>query len=431
MLDIGLQVAFLVCGVVVASTAGNPEDLQPFTCGCQSQQEVQAEFEAAVAAGKIEPLSRRSPVGFPAPRGLVAPRTGVPVVTRADVFLYEDSGDVLSFEHVPADVHVILHDASEAVIAAHGDVFDFIGFFSNFDFHGPTATAMNYRLYNDVTGIGMLVSDSRPYYNMTAYSVQCWQLYYNQSEWSSGPVESDIFARITQRVIAHETEHRFAMRLDPLLDGRAFEGDNGDCGYGAHWTTEVDAQGSAMQLLDWVGSNPAVIDYSSYAVCTDIGFKSPEIGAFYSYLDLYLMGYITPEELDTLPSELRYMDESCESPYYGPISTFSSADIIAANGPRIPDSENAQKHFRTAWVMIHRPRVPVLTEEIDNIVNILNQWTETYAWSTLGRGSMNNTLQPDDSDLAPTVSGWSLSALALFVVAAGAWVCLRRRPINA
>ena len=106
------------------------------------------------------------------------------------------------------------------------------------------------------------------------------------------------------------------------------------------------------------------------------------------------MGFVSGAEMDALSSELRYIENSafCSSPHNGPISTWSSADIVAANGPRVPDSATAQKHFHTAWVMLHLPGSPPTGSVVGRVVSMLNDWSETWEIDTLGRGSMNNTL---------------------------------------
>jgi len=108
------------------------------------------------------------------------------------------------------------------------------------------------------------------------------------------------------------------------------------------------------------------------------------------------MGYVSPAEMDAGNAQLRYMVNSdCDSDFFGAITPFSSADIIASAGPRIPDSTQAQKHFRTAWIIIHRPGDEPTSAELQRTTDILNQHTTDWDLSTLGRGTMDNTLFDD------------------------------------
>ena len=83
---------------------------------------------------------------------------------------------------------------------------------------------------------------------------------------------------------------------------------------------------------------------------------------------------------------------TCDQDYSGPISTWSSADIVAAAGPRIPVAASEQHHYRTAWVMIHLPFAAPTNQDLDKAVAILQQHELDWRHSTLGRGTMDNSL---------------------------------------
>ena len=82
-------------------------------------------------------------------------------------------------------------------------------------------------------------------------------------------------------------------------------------------------------------------------------------------------------------------------PYSGAIIPFSSAAIIATAGPRVPDSTRSQKDYRTGWIMIHLPGDPPSLQERTKAADILTQHMIDWQTSTLGRGTMNNTLFAD------------------------------------
>ena len=136
--------------------------------------------------------------------------------------------------------------------------------------------------------------------------------------------------------------------------------------------------------------------------------------------------------MDSGNSELRYMNTSnCSSPYGGVISNFTAADIVASAGPRVPDSTTAQQNFRTGWVMIHQPASAPTSGELNKAVGILQQHQRDWSQSTIGRGSMNNSLFVDFSCLGgvvPALSSSALALLALLLMTAGVLVILRRQP---
>ena len=106
----------------------------------------------------------------------------------------------------------------------------------------------------------------------------------NTGYWEAGDGPGADFTRLA---LGQEFEHRFALFLPPLLEGSVLQGDNAGCGRVFHWNWKTDGQGSAMEISEWVGSNPAVLEGSFVTFNTDTG------GVF-SYTDLYLMGYVSP-----------------------------------------------------------------------------------------------------------------------------------------
>lgn len=388
--------ALLSCGLIPAPAALGADPAQTFECGYQSPEAVAAAIREAVERGEIsDPATRRLPVVRSRRTPPQPSAAGVPILTNDDIFIFEDSADLLATDFSDGQLFNLMAVASNALMVAHGDEFDFVAFFLNFVPVRQIGAAFYSGLENDVSGIGTSLFNGRAGSGVAGENVEGWVMMWNEFSWSSG-----ISGAFTQLVLGQEFEHRFAMFIGGLSGGRPLQGTGDGCGRGAHWNFRVDGQGSGMEIAEWTGSSPANRVGGTLNFNTDIGMASPVTGAVFSYPDLYLMGYVSPEEMDAGASELRYLDDNtnCQSPYSGAISTWSSADIVASNGPRVPVSTEAQKHFRTGWVMIHRPGSTPTSGDLNHVVNILNQWSETYAWSTLGRGTMDNTLRPADCD---------------------------------
>lgn len=347
-----------------------------------------AELRAAVAAGSVRDpaLHRPPPVAQRTRReGAAAAGIGVPVVTAQDLFFFEDTEELLTRNFSFGELSDLMIRASNALLAEHGDNFDFVAFFLNFDAFSTIGSAFHQSIENDVTGIGSRgLFNDRATRGLAGDNIESWVMMWNLHSWPTGP------GSITQLVLAQEFEHRFAMFLDPLPGDRRLQGANMGCGRSSHWNWRVDGQGSGMEMRNWVGSSPATLSGNRLTFNTDTG------GAF-SVPDLYLMGYVSPAEMDALASELRYMDASpsCGSPYSGPISTWSSADVIATNGLRVPDSSTAQKDFSTGWIILHLPGAEPTSGEVGLVIDILNHWNDAWIAGTLSRGTMNNTLFRD------------------------------------
>lgn len=368
-----------------------------FDCGYRSPEYWQAAIAGAVASGEI-PDPRNQVVPQVAPRTHAQGASDcVPSPTTADLFLFVDSTRVLRTNFSDGQLFNLMSQAANALVAEHGDNFDFIGFWVNFTPDHQLGAAFYLSIQNNVSGIGLGRFNFRTSFGLSGREIQGFVMMWNINStlWAPGTVGAS--ASYTRLVLGQEFEHRFAMFLPNLLDGRQLQGDNGSCGRGAHWNWKVDGQGSGMEIREWVGESPASFGGNCVGFAADLCFN-PDIdpdNAVFSYTDLYLMGYVSAAEMDAGNSELRYMDDSrsCLSNYRGSISTFSSTDIIAAAGSRSPSSATAQKHFRTGWVMIHLPESTPTTTHLSKAAGILERHSLDWNLGTLGRGTMNNTFR--------------------------------------
>ncbi|MFT5050180.1 MAG: hypothetical protein ACI8QZ_001576 [Chlamydiales bacterium] len=361
---------------------------QPLDCAFQSAEQWVADLHAAAVRGEVAAPSMRS-VPQVVPRGTAQLGLGVACLTNDQIFAYEDSSQVLLTNFSNGQLFDLMIEASNAMLAQHGDLYDFVGFWTNFVPNHKIGAAFYAGIENDVQGVGSSLYNSRADLGLAGDNLEGFIMMWNvnNSYWQPGTGANADFTRLA---LAQEFEHRFAMFLPNLLDGRQLQGNNGSCGRGAHWNWRVDGQGSGMEISEWVGSTPAQLAGSFVTFNTDI------TGGVFSYSDLYLMGYVSPMEMDAGNSELRYMDGSgCAGDYNGIISTFSSADIIASAGPRMPTSASAQKNFRTGWIMLHQPGDAPSSADLGKSVAILEQHQADWQLSTLGRGSMNNQLFDD------------------------------------
>ena len=392
---------------LASGAEGAPQEPRPrFDCGLHRSSLATKEYVQMVRSGEI---TRKSIPGV-APRNTTRGAAGR--VGPDDLFLYEDTNSLLLTNFSDSELIDLLVDAMNSLLIQHGDNFDFVGFWLNFDPHHLIGAAFYGIVENDVTGIGDIGAfvgqpptfNLRPDLGLAGDHIEGYIMMWNvnASHWVPGDPPAADFTRLA---LGQEFEHRFALFLPPLLDGRVMQGDDNICGRTLHWNWQIDGQGSSMEISEWVGANPAVPDGLFVNFNTDIP------GGIFSYSDLYLMGYVTPAEMDAGNSELRFMEGSnCSSPFFGTISSFSSADIIASAGPRVPDSASEDKNYRTGWIMIHLPGQPPSSIELSKAAGILQQHSTDWFVSTLGRGRMNNTL-PTDPVLSqtPLVLGQSVT----------------------
>ncbi len=385
---------FITLAVISIAAPGMAHPPAGHTCDYRPPGAWVAEVEAAVARGEIvDPAAKRLPEV--APRTALAGVDPTPCLSPLHVFPHEDSAQVLLTNFSDGQLLNLMADGANALMAAHGDNFDFIGYWLNYVPHHTIGAAFYMPIENDVSGIGDPSTVGTPIFNnrvslgvngdnVEGY-IMMWNI--NSGTWAPGTGGDAFFTRIA---LGQELAHRFAMYLPDLLGGQQLQGNNGSCGRQFHWNFRVDGQGSSMEIAEWTGVSPANLSFAGANFNLDIP------GSVFSYTDLYLMGYVSPAEMDAGNSDLRYMNNSnCGGPYNGPITPMSSADIIASAGPRVPDSTASQKHFRMGWVMFHLPGDAPDGLELAKAIGIHEQHMIDWSYSTLGRGTINNQLFND------------------------------------
>ncbi len=392
--DLGRFVATAL-GLAAAAAAQDTA----FDCAFEPVEAWVPRWEAALARGAVQRPER--PALLPA--GRTSANSGSSSVFSTDhVFPFEDADGLLLTDFSDFEAVELMRDGANAVLANFGDEFDFVGFFTNFQPHHTIGTAFYRGIRNDVLGIrdpngqpGELF-DYHRLLGLDGERIQgllmLWDI--NGTNWKPGDGPG---TQGTRLALNHEFGHRFVCFLPPLAGGRALQGlGAGGCGTPSHWNRSVDGGGSAMQLPDWVGSNPAQLTPGLLRFNTDSR-------RLYSPTDLYLMGFFSPAEMDATNTQLRYMDgyDCTGTTHTGGTTSFSSQDVIAVAGDRVPDWMSSPKHFRTAWVMIHLPGDPPATEELEKVVGILVQQSQDYSLATYGRGSMRHVLYEDGDDVQP------------------------------
>ena len=204
-----------------------------------------------------------------------------------DIFLHEDENGILVNPFTLGQLLGVMFGAAQELVETHGDHWDFVGFWMSFAPHPPSqfGAAFYSGLTNDVQGIGLpLDGFGFSFSDRLQGQVQM----YFVNGWIPGNSGSAAFTRL---VLGQEFEHRWAMFLNPITGNRSLQGFGDQCGRVSHWNFSVDCQGSCMECRNWVGSNPASLSGGS------LGFIA-DIGGVFSYIALYLMGYVSPAEMD-------------------------------------------------------------------------------------------------------------------------------------
>ncbi len=232
----------------------------------------------------------------------------------------------------------------------HGDAYDFLVVFTNFEFQTGGAQAFHSLIRNDVTGIGLPVVDSgalfgspgrlKGYVDMA--DVSRWRG--PGSAYGLHPGDPGFVA--TLNALAHEVGHQWLAQVRYRdASGQASSDLLGLDGI--HWSYLLDSDASVMHGSDWTPAGEG-----SYVAARTL--------STYSSLDLYLMGFLAPEGV----APFTLLRNPAVDPRQGPVEgatltaspeTVSLPQIAAVEGPRHPDHWLSPKAFRLGFVFLTRP----------------------------------------------------------------------------
>jgi hypothetical protein len=118
----------------------------------------------------------------------------------------------------------------------------------------------------------------------------------------------------------------------------------------------------------------------------------------WSYLDLYLMGLITPEEVPDFfllkNLTLAGRDANGHPIFKADRVKISIQDVIAVEGPRLPAVAQSQKNFNTGIVVVVEHGNKPSRELIERANGILERWIDYWATTTGHRSFMTVNPSP-------------------------------------
>ena len=283
-------------------------------------------------------------------------------------------------------------DVACSVITALGDKFDFIVSYSDFRVDNPEGgTPSTGPRGGNVTGIGTVTNGLDNYCSK------------GELQWMYAQPVSTSAVQIQERSpdgrmtdynyamsqVGHELGHRWA------ADARAIvNGDTITLGP-VHWAAGVHLPAaftySNPQEADAMGGSTWKENGDGTFTQLDRDYYSPAKG--WSWLGLYLMGLAKPEEVKPF-FILRNLQRTGQSDAQGhPIFrgdkiAITIQDVIAAMGPRVPDSDHSQKQFNTAMVVVTEHGKQPSPELITGATKIAEHWIVYWSKTTGGRASM-------------------------------------------
>jgi hypothetical protein len=313
-------------------------------------------------------------------------------------------------------------DLTCSVIKTLGDKYDFLAYYSDFRVDNQEAGTPSDgplgAVGGAVTGIGAKQSGLDKYCTPGRFQWQYIQPVYvgsNQMQErppQDAPVGNDRditfyqqqLAEISQdgkmppymyamSQIAHEMGHRWAAFVSAKV------GDETIPLGPTHWARGLQA----VVPFPYVRPTEASImgggvwrdDFDGTYTQLDDDYYVPATG--FSYLDLYLMGLISPAEVPDffiLRNLVPAGNDANGHPIFKADRTkVTIQDVIAAEGPRVPDVDKSQRKFNTGMVMVVQHGAQPSRQLIERTNGIRQQWMEYFSITTGRRASM--TANPD------------------------------------
>ncbi|MCH8914016.1 MAG: hypothetical protein IIA33_10675 [Planctomycetes bacterium] len=166
------------------------------------------------------------------------------------------------------------------------------------------------------------------------------------------------FLGVRDGLLAGPSLHEIAHGWSAYLDGPLSLAEQTDRDPISHWGfTSVGGV-----LGGWDASSLEALGDEQYRVCSPSPHEAfapqgyAHNSVHYAPLELYLMGLLDPEDVPdiqvAIDPVLTTIEGTCVTFQATALETVSVAEIIAANGVRLPSSEDSPKHFDIALIVI-------------------------------------------------------------------------------
>jgi flagellar hook assembly protein FlgD/subtilase family serine protease len=262
---------------------------------------------------------------------------------------------------------------SQSFFAANEAEYDFLVVFTNFDWVSGEAIGLYWSVANEVQGIGVDLFD----YGF-AWGAEGLEGYIDGQNLANYLLETnEVDVGLVEYVLNHEIGHRW-LAYARIPDGAGGLSDELLGLDGAHWSYLLDSDASYLYGSDWHDNG----DGTFTAVGTVERFSD---------LDLYLMGMLGAEEVE----DFVLLENGGIDPVQLPVPgatieatprTLGVADVIAAEGPRIPAGMEDAREFNVAFIYLVDPDGPVYSRDLSRLDEIRRVWTRSFFAETGGRG---------------------------------------------
>jgi hypothetical protein len=311
-------------------------------------------------------------------------------------------------------------DLSCTVIKALGDKFDFLAYYSDFRIDNQEASSpSDGPVGGNVTGIGQTLHNQTQQVLESRCTQGRFQLGFTQPVY----VGSNEVQERPPDGASIGSSHDLTFYSRQLAEGSAdgtplsYNYAIGHLGHevGHRWSAYVSAKvsGKTISLGPWPHWDPGLqarvaFPYSLPVEASSLGggfwqdnfdgtYTQLRDGYFvpapgYSYLDLYLMGLISAAEVPDffiLKHLVRVGKDANGHPVFRAERTkVTIQDVIAAEGPRLPDVDHSQRKFNTGIVVVVEHGQSPSRELLERANGIRQQWIQYWETTTGHRAAM-------------------------------------------
>ncbi|WP_257446203.1 CARDB domain-containing protein [Archangium lipolyticum] len=196
------------------------------------------------------------------------------------------------------------------------------------------------------------------------------------------------------QILAHEVAHQWSGEVGKSL---GLLGDDD-----AHWSFFLSSNASVLYGSDWRDDENATSSEQGT-------FTAVESRRRYSPLDLYLMGFMAPEEVPPfqlltpasgVPHQATDLPPVDGTTISATPATLEVKNLIALHGERKPSAAKAPRDLRAAFILLVEEGKEASAEQLEHVEKVRAAWAHQFFFLTRGRAFM----QTERVDRAPTGS---------------------------
>jgi Ca2+-binding RTX toxin-like protein len=272
---------------------------------------------------------------------------------------------------------------SNAFFFANPDDYDYLFVFTDFDIVKP-ANVLAY--YNPVraneAGINIPTVNFGAAYG-SASRLQGIVDFGGMSQYSFSTTDSGLQGLMKAAV--HEVMHRYGPNLRYQLPGGDIKTDLINSTNPFHWSYATDTDASFMYGARWVAQPNG-------------SFLATQIVERLSPLDLYTAGWLPANEIPDTKLLQISPAPTTNLPAVGTnvqttTSTVTGAQILAAEGPRVPSFPNTQRNYRAAMILLNRPGAFPTDDKYKKLELFSRAFEDYFSSATGGRASISFRLE--------------------------------------